>query len=143
MSQIIEKAVASRAYNPKTVLGFFAIVLGIVLAASASATLILSRSERTVEYIPFVLAFAGLFILALVALVSTVMIVSPAKLMLTGVSGREFVEIQRLTLGDSMTGKRPVDIILPQPASGETPTVVDEAEERSSDVGTDDDNAQH
>lgn len=140
MSQILEKAVAGKAYNPKTVLGFFAIVLAIVLAAVASATLILSRSEATVVYMPFVLGFAGLFVLLVFALVSIVMIVSPAKLMLTGVSGHEFVEIQRLSLGDSLTGKRPDNVVLPQIVQNEPLLASGEIDERTSDDGADENN---
>lgn len=117
---MLERMVAARTQNPKTVLGFFATVMAIVLAGCTSLCLILGSNPGTVFCVPWVLGLSGAIILGLLVTVIVVMIANPAKLMLTGVSGTEFVEIQR-TLGDSLTGRQVRAVPM---GAGRTPIVI-------------------
>lgn len=95
---------AGRSYNPKTTLGFYAIVLGIV-AGVATVVVVPLAFSPVAWAVPWILVgFAG-FAAVLVGSVFIVMVKDVSKLMLQGVSGSEYVEIQTL-LGDSVTGER-------------------------------------
>lgn len=111
----IEAIKSSRTFRPKTFLAFYATILGIVLAACLSSTAMLAITKTAVELIPLILCFAAVMVLLLVGGVFAVMLINPSKVMLTQVSGTEYVEIQRAVLGDSRSGKEP-----PSPVSNES-----------------------
>ncbi|MFL4475554.1 hypothetical protein ACIPVK_16280 [Paeniglutamicibacter sp. MACA_103] len=93
--------------NPKTVLGFYATVLGILLFATVSVVAVLASNNVELWLIPFLLGFSGLLLLLLLAGVFVVSLIDPSKLMLTQVTGTEYAHIQEtLILGDSNRGDR-------------------------------------
>ncbi len=100
-----------RTENPKTVLAFFATVLGLVLTAVVAAAAVLAGKESLSHLVPWVLGFGGLASVALVGGVLTLAVLDPSKLMLGQVTGTEYAEIQRVTLGDSRTGERTAAVV--------------------------------
>ena len=104
----LTRAVRSRqAVNPRTVLGFYATVIGLVLVASALIVAALITSDEYGWLIPWILIFAGVLVVALVVGVFAVSLSDPSRLMLTQVTGSEYAEIQRfVVLGSSATGER-------------------------------------
>jgi hypothetical protein len=96
--------------SPKTVLGFCAIVLGIVATACVAATSVLAWHEATDQYALLPLGFFALFTVAMFAAVWWVLLKDPTKLQLGQMTGREFIDYQKLTLGDSTTGDQIVTL---------------------------------
>jgi hypothetical protein len=93
--------------NPKTILGYFAIVLGLLLTATVGATGTLAATGVYTDAIPWILGFAGFVFLFLLIGPFVVAWKDPSKLMLTQVTGTEYVQIQqRRLLGDSDQGER-------------------------------------
>jgi hypothetical protein len=95
---------------PKTVLGFYAGVLAILEAGVIGATAVLATQESLRYLIPWVLAFGGVILVVLIAIVVAINVRDPTKLQLGQMSGREFIEYHRMTLGDSLGGERAEDI---------------------------------
>lgn len=127
MTEITQAFWAKKSLNPKTVLGFYATVLGIGLAACTSIIAVLAATGTAVWLIPWIAVFAGGFIVLLVAGVFVINFIDTSKLMLSPVSGTEYQAIrQGVVLGDSMTGQR---LLLTDQASPESidATVVDES----------------
>lgn len=122
------RQVASRdTTSPKTALGFFALVLGLALAAGVPTIAVLSRREELHFLIPWVLGFfALLVIVSFVGIFAFVVFGDPSKLMLGQVTGTEYRELQRMLLGDSSTGVRPAGLI----DSGGMPQIAAEGTER-------------
>lgn len=108
MIRELTRAVTSRqAVNPRTVLGFYATVIGLALGACVFTVATLRSSEQYGWLIPWILAFGGLLVIALVAGVFVISLSDPSKLMLTQVTGSEYAEIQKyVVLGSSATGER-------------------------------------
>lgn len=96
--------------NPRTVLAFYATVLGLALAAVIGLVATLASTHVMTDAIPWLIVFAGAIFVALVAGVFVVMLIDPSKLMLGQVTGHEYAEIQRLSLGDSRSGEREIPI---------------------------------
>ena len=105
MSNILENFRASRTVNPKTFLAFYATVLGLLLLGASTLCGVLAWSRVQTWLIPWLLVFVGCVAIFLIVGIFVVMLISPAKVMLTQVTATEFVEIQRATLGDSRSGK--------------------------------------
>jgi hypothetical protein len=92
--------------NPRTVLGFYAGVLAIVLAGDVTAVGVLASTKVAISLIPWLLGFAALLVLLLLAGVFIVTLVDPSKLMLGQITGTEYANIHRVVLGDSDSGQR-------------------------------------
>jgi hypothetical protein len=124
ITQITDTIKGRQTINPKTVLGFYATVLGILLAGGVSATGFLATTDTATWLLPWILGFcAGVFVLLLVG-VFAITLIDPSKLMLSQVSGTEYAAIQqRVILGDSTSGER-VEIISPEPAALPTVEVI-------------------
>jgi hypothetical protein len=91
--------------SPKTVLGFLAIMTSILASAAVLVAWLCSGSSSLHYLIPIILI---IFIVIFIAIVVVVLVISwkdPSKLMLGQITGREYVAIQRLTLGDSNAGE--------------------------------------
>jgi hypothetical protein len=93
------------------VLGFYATVLGLMLTAAVAAVGVLAATDTSTNLIPWLLGFAGAVVVLLLLGVFIVTLVDPSHLMLGQISGSEYVEIQRATLGDSTRGEHQVAII--------------------------------
>lgn len=97
--------------NPKNVLGFYATILGILFAGSIGLVGVLAATGQSTYLIPAVLAFTALTAVGVIVAVLVINVRRPANLMLSQVSGTEYVEIYRSTLlGDSVIGERQVAI---------------------------------
>lgn len=106
MNQVVESIQAARTQNPKTILAFFAIVLSIVVAGAISLTAVLAWSGQLVWLIPWVIGVCAVVAVGIFVVTVVIMWKDPSKLMLTGISGKEYVAIQRkVILGDSSTGE--------------------------------------
>jgi hypothetical protein len=90
---------------PQTVLGFYALVLVIVEAGLLGVLVILSSNDSLNFLVPWVLAFAGLILIALLGVVVTMNVRDPTKLQLGEVKGKDFLEHQQITRGDSIAGE--------------------------------------
>jgi hypothetical protein len=112
MQRLITSVQSRRIASPKTVLGFYAGVLAIVDSAALIATGVLSQTHTMTWLIPWILGFAAVVFVLLVGGVFAVNLLDPAKLMLGQISGSEYVAIQSLHLGDSLSGER--DMVISQ-----------------------------
>lgn len=95
--------------NPRTVLGFYATVLGLMLTGTVAAVGVLASTKTYTTLIPWLLGFAGIMLFLLLSGVFIITLINPSHLMLGQITGTEFAEIQRTTtLGDSTHGERVV-----------------------------------
>ncbi len=107
MAEFTQSFWSKRSLNPKTVLGFYATVLGLGLAASTSVVTVLAVTRAADWLIPWVAAFGRTFLILLVAGVFVINFIDTSKLMLSPLSGTEYAAIrQGVVLGDSLTGER-------------------------------------
>jgi hypothetical protein len=89
---------------PKTVLGFYAGLLAL-LEAGVIASLVVLASQDDLHYlIPWVAGFGGVVFVGIVGVVVAINVVDPTKLQLGQVTGREFIDYQQITRGDSIGG---------------------------------------
>ncbi len=86
-------------------LGFYAGVLGIIEAGVVGAIAVLATQKELRHLILWVLIFGGVVLIALIGVVVAMNIKSPMKLQLGQVTGRELIEYERMTLGDSASGE--------------------------------------
>lgn len=137
---------SNRTENPKTVLAFFATVLGIVLTAVVLATGLLVRQGGYEGAVIAVLVFGGGLAVLLIGAVFTLTLKDPSKLMLGQVTGTEYAEIQRVTLGDSSSGERTAALLpvlgAPLVVASVEPTEKDESVIQGSVVESHDDAAE-
>jgi hypothetical protein len=101
------RAIRSGEYkSPKTVLGFFAGMIGIAATVLISAVWLLERTPSLRYLIPIALALFLMVFLFVLIIVVVITMKDPSKLMLGQISGRDYAEIQKVTLGDSSSGER-------------------------------------
>lgn len=117
--------------SPKTILGFFAIVVGLVLAAVVTTVAVLARAESLHALIPWILGFAAILVVVVLAGIFFTAWKDPTVLMLGQITGHDYIENRKLTLGDSIAGEYIEDVVqsselvrgrggqLPQPKSDE------------------------
>lgn len=104
--EVQEDSVKTVTYKkPKTVLGFFAIVLAILGTTGSAIVGLLSRTEPLHSAVPWVLAFLGFVFLGTLVGVFVTAWRDPTILMLGQVSGEDYLANRRLTLGDSDEGE--------------------------------------
>jgi hypothetical protein len=109
--------------SPRNVLGFYASVLGIILAGAVGLVTTLATTSTYVACIPWVLGFSGFLIILTIISVLYINIKHPANLMLGQISGSEYAEINRVTiLGNDMTGERQV-LLAESGSVVETPSI--------------------
>ncbi len=90
--------------TPKTVLGFYAGVLAIVELGVVAAIGVLATQKELRHLVPWVLAFGAVILVLLIGVVVAINVKAPMKLQLGQVSGRDLIEYERMTLGDSIAG---------------------------------------
>ena len=91
--------------SPKTILGFFAIVVGILIAGTSAVIGLLSRVDALHSYIPWVLLFAAFVVVSVLVGIFVTAWKDPTVLMLGQISGQDYIENKKLTLGDSNSGE--------------------------------------
>ena len=100
------EAVTSANYRaPKTILGFFAIVLGILASSTVVVVGILVHVPVLHRLVIPVLLFAAAILVAALAGVLLTAWKDPTILMLGQVTGEVYLANRRLTLGDSTAGE--------------------------------------
>ena len=104
MIQLFRGARGGEYSAPKTVLGFFNIVLAILTTGCVGVAAVLASQPKLYYLIPYSLGLAFVFFVILVVGVFIVMLKDPTKLQLGEVSARDFINYQ-LTLGDSAAGE--------------------------------------
>ena len=112
--EVIKGVQRRQSANPRTVLGFFAIVLGLMFTAAVSASAVLAETHTLTNLIPYVLGFAAIILVLVLLGIFVVMLTDPSKLMLGQITGSEYVEIHKLMLGDSLVGERQEALYLPE-----------------------------
>jgi hypothetical protein len=121
--------------NPRTVLGFYATVLVIVLSGACTLTGILATTDTLTWLIPWLLAFCGMLTLGCLTAIFYINIKHPANLMLGQITGMEYAEISRQTiLGNDIEGERTVYI--PGPTIAERLPVIDSTVSTTEEVVT-------
>jgi len=91
--------------SPRTVLGFYAGVL-IILEVGVVAVVAFLASQNDLHHlIPWAMAFGAVAFLGIVVVVVSINFRDPTKLQLGQMTGREFVDYQRVTRGDSIGGE--------------------------------------
>ena len=108
LQQFSKAFTARETSNPKTVLAFYAGVLVILGGTAIGAVAVLASTKLDLWLIPWCLLAAAIFFVGLVVVVVVINIKDPSKLMLTKVTGKEYAEIQRYTIGDSLMGEQTV-----------------------------------
>lgn len=103
---------AGEVSSPKTILGFFAIVLAILVGGAVSAAVALGGGDYRF-LIPIIFLFVGVVFIVLVAIVVLAMWRDPTRLMLGRMTGREYIDFVRLTQGDSRHGEVDRRFVLP------------------------------
>ncbi len=93
--------------SPKTVLGFFAIMIGIAGTTAVAAIAFIAGVDKLRYLVPVILI---VFLVVFLSVMIVVMVLSwkdPSKLMLGQITGRDYVLIQqqKMTLGDSTSGE--------------------------------------
>jgi hypothetical protein len=102
--------------SPRTVLGFFAGMVGIAATVLIFVIWLLEKSANLRYLIPIVLTvFLAIFLFVLVG-VMLIALKDPSKLMLGQISGRDYAEIQRVTLGDSRSGEHVENVMIIPPS---------------------------
>ena len=96
-------------------LGFYAGVLAIIEVGCIAAIAVLASTDSLRYLVPYVLAFAAFLVVVLIGIVVAINLIDPTKLQLSPVTGSEFIEYQRMTLGDSKSG----DTVEARPIRGE------------------------
>lgn len=120
VARIMENIQAARTHNPKTVLAFLATVLGIAVAGSTGAGSAVLLSGKLLWLAPIAFGFAGALVVAVLVVVFIIIWKDPSKLLLTQLSGSEYLSIQReIVLGDSTSGEKRVSV----PPSLDNPTL--------------------
>ena len=112
---------------PKTILGFFAIMVAILATAAVGAISVLARISQLQSYVAPILIFVALIIVLVLIGVFITAWKDPTILMLGQVSGEVYVEFHKQRLGDSTSGEYSEKVLLP--ASDPTRVVVDKPED--------------
>jgi hypothetical protein len=92
-------------------------------------------TQHELRYIiPWVLGFGAIVLVLLIAVVVAINVRAPMKLQLGQITGRELIEYERMTLGDSISGEyieefpRTIRLGGIPPQVGELPKSVDDQE---------------
>lgn len=94
-----------RTQQPRTILAFLAIVVGLLLGAAAATIAALAASGQSTYLIPWILLLVFTFIIVLVVVVIVLTVKDPSKLQLGQVTGEEYQSIQEWRKGDSIRGE--------------------------------------
>lgn len=105
MRQMSREVVSGAYTRPKTVLAFFGIVLAIAVAGAVGLVAVVGRYDLAETFIWVALVFVAVIFIAILFEVFRHIRRDPTRLMLGEMSGREFAEYQRMTMGDSLTGE--------------------------------------
>lgn len=107
LTQVTNAVRQRQAINPKTVLGFYATILGLLFAGTVSCVAVLASSGTDTFLIPWLVVFCAIVLVLLLSGVFIITLIDPSKLMLTQVSGADYLAIQQRTVvGDSLSGER-------------------------------------
>ncbi len=139
MANLIKGRGAGEYAAPKTVLGFYGAVLAIVEAGVIGALAVLATNDSLHYLVPWVFGFAAVVLITLIGVVVTMNIRDPAKLQLGRVTAREYIEVQRMTLGDSIAGSYVEEVPAIESVTGETADVRQEPLPESEGAETEDD----
>ncbi|MGB2710663.1 MAG: hypothetical protein WBC33_04040 [Conexibacter sp.] len=90
---------------PKTVLAFYGVVAGIIAGASIAAIAVLARQPELRYLVAPILIFDAVLVVLLLIGVFVVSLIDPTRLMLGQITGRDYIENRRLTMGDSRSGE--------------------------------------
>lgn len=85
-------------------LGFYAGVLVILEAGVVAALLVLGSNDDLHSLVPWVLGFGAFTLIGVIVVVVVVNLIDPTKLQLGRVTGKEFLDYQRVR-GDSIGGE--------------------------------------
>lgn len=91
--------------SPKTILGFFAIVVGILVTGASAVIGLISRVESLHPLIPWILVFSAIVVVIVLVGVFLTAWKDPTVLMLGQMTGHDYIEHKKLTLGDSGAGE--------------------------------------
>jgi hypothetical protein len=106
LTEVTQSVAGRKTLNPKTVLGFYATILGLLFTFTVASASVLAFSGRSLYLLPWLFGFAAAGGVALVAIVVRINLSDPEKLMLGQVSGTEYVQISHQKLGDTVSGER-------------------------------------
>ena len=126
-----ESVRAVRGKTPKTVLGFLWGLGALAVAGFLGFTWACAANPALLPTLPWVAGFSGLVVIGVGAVTVTAMFKDPSKLLLTTVSAHDYVDIQRMRLGDSATGEREIETLEPE-------IVIEYEDEGSASQGEDD-----
>jgi hypothetical protein len=102
----VTRAVRKGEYTaPKTILGFFAIMISIAASTTVAAIGLLAGNARFGYLIPIILIIFVFIFLLVTITIMRIAWKDPSKLMLGRITGKDYAVIQRLTLGDSNAGE--------------------------------------
>lgn len=105
LANLTRTAWAAQQARPKTALGFFGATVASIVGGVPLTIWALGGAGTTAAC---VLGAAFLLIVAIMAGVFAIVWKDPTKLQLGQITGSEYTEAQRLTIGDDLTGERVV-----------------------------------
>ena len=105
LRQATEAVTSANYRSPKTILGFFAVVLSVLASATVVVVAILAGEPKLHRLIVPVLAFVGTVVVSSLASVLLTAWKDPTILMLGQVTGEIYIANRKLSLGDSGAGE--------------------------------------
>src|SRR5262249_9474047 len=105
LKEAAEGLTTARYRSPKTILGFFSVVMAIYATWPVVIVDVRSRNQALPHLIAPILVFPGALFLAVLAGILITAWKDPTILMLGEVSGEVFIQNRKLTLGDSTAGE--------------------------------------
>lgn len=112
LPKLIQQLAQAATSGPKTVLGFCALALGIIVTGSVAGIAVLARYTELHHHIGQILVVDLVFSACLIGAVLLIALLDPMKLMLGQVGGDEYIAHRRLTLGDSTSGERVANVVV-------------------------------
>jgi hypothetical protein len=116
MQEATEAITGASVKSPKTILGFFAIVFGLLCSVAAVLVWTFARTPALHGLIVPVVIFVGSVVLMLLIGVFITAWIDPTILMLGQVSGEIYIQNRKLKLGDSTSGEYTEHVISPAQA---------------------------
>jgi len=106
VGDITSRSVGAGIRSPKTILGFFALVLGIAVVGAAVAIRTLAQTTNLHNLVLPILMFTGGLVIFVIVAVLAIALIDPTKLMLGEISDEAYIENRKLSLGDSLHGEQ-------------------------------------
>jgi apolipoprotein N-acyltransferase len=104
VGEIVRAVRTQEQARPKTALAFFGTAVVAVIGGLPLTLWVLASKKDLQHLVPWVLVLAFLLVVAILGGVYMIVWRDPTRLQVTQMTGPEYTEYQRLTIGDSVAG---------------------------------------